>query len=90
MGGAGVDAQISETDCADGHHNQTRVKICTFISTNTILSTQTEMMAMFQQMFTMLQQGQVRQRSRTLSMHSQVEPAGFNSQTTRVRYHPRL
>jgi tetratricopeptide (TPR) repeat protein len=47
-------------------------------------------MAMFQQMFTMLQQGPVRQRSRSLSMHSQVEPAGFNSQTTRVSYHPRL
>jgi tetratricopeptide (TPR) repeat protein len=38
----------------------------------------------------MLQQGPVRQRSRSLSMHSQVEPAGFNSQTTRVGYHPRL
>jgi tetratricopeptide (TPR) repeat protein len=51
---------------------------------------QTEMAARFQQMFTMLQEGQVRQRSRSLSMHSQVEPAGFNSQTTRVGDHPRL
>ena len=38
----------------------------------------------------MLQQGAVRQRSRTLSMHSQVEPADFNSQTTKVGHHSRL
>ena len=54
-----------------------------------VLSAQTEMTAMFQQMLTMLQQGQVRQRSRSLSMHSQVEPADFNSQTTRVGEHSR-
>jgi len=53
-------------------------------------SVQTEMTAQFQQILTMLQQGQVRQRSRTHSMHSQGESAGFNSQTTRVRRHPRL
>ena len=47
-------------------------------------STQTEMMAAIQQVLTMVQQARVRQRSRTLSMHSQVEPVGFNSQTTRV------
>ena len=38
----------------------------------------------------MLQHAPVRQRARTLSMHSQVEPAGFTSETTRVRYHTRL
>ena len=38
----------------------------------------------------MLQQGVVRQRSRTLSMHSQIEPADFNSQTTKVSHQPRL
>jgi len=79
---------------ADLHHCQARLQVCTLVSTNVILgrldSVHTEMAAQFQQMFTMLQQGQVRQRSRSLSMHSQVEPAGFNSQTTRVRHHPRL
>ena len=42
--------------------------------------------AMFQQILAMLQQqeGPVRQRSRGVSMHSQVEPPGFNSQTTKV------
>ena len=74
-------------DCADHHHGQTRLQVCTFMSTNMVLSAQTEMTAMFQQMLTMLQQGQVRQRSRSLSMHSQVEPADFNSQTTRVGEH---
>ena len=81
--------QVSEVDCADHHHGQTRLQVCTFISTNMVLSAQTEMTAMFQQMLTMLQQGQVRQRSRSLSMHSQVEPADFNSQTTRVGEHSR-
>ena len=38
----------------------------------------------------MLHQAPVRQRAHTLSIHSQVEPAGFNSQTTRVRYYARL
>ena len=79
---------------ADLHHCQARLQVCTLVSTNVILgrldSVHTEMAAQFQQMFTMLQQGQVRQRSRSLSMHSQVEPAGFNSQTTRVRHHPPL
>jgi hypothetical protein len=97
MGGA----QVSDTDCADHHHGQARLQVCTLVSTNVILgrldSAQTEMTAqlqqvptMFQQILTMLQQGQVRPRSRGLSVHSQVEPAGFNSQTTRVGYHPRL
>jgi len=83
-------AQVSEADCADHHHGQTRLHLNTFVSTNRILAAQTEMAARFEQMFTMLQQGQVRQRSRSLSMHSQVEPVGFNSQTTRVGYHPRV
>ena len=68
-------------------HGQMRLQVCTLASTNAI---QTEMTAMFQQVLTMLQQGPVRQRSRTLSMHSQVEPVGFNSQTTRVGRHPRM
>ena len=60
--------------------------------TNVILgrmdSAQTEMMAAIQQVLTMVQQVPVRQRSRSLSMHSQVEPVGFNNQTTRVRHPP--
>ena len=64
-----------------------RLQVCTLASTNAI---QTEMTAMFQQVLTMLQQGPVRQSSRSLSMHSQVEPVGFNSQTTRVGHHPRM
>jgi tetratricopeptide (TPR) repeat protein len=84
-------AQVSEVDCANHHHGQARLQVCTLASTNMILgrldSVQTEMTAQFQQMLTMLQQGQVRQRSRSLSVHSQVEPVGFNSQTTRVGDH---
>jgi len=83
-------AQVSEADCTDHHHGQTRLHLHTFVSTNMILAAQTEMAARFEQMFTMLQQGQVRQRSRSLSMHSQVEPVGFNSQTTRVGCHTRV
>jgi len=82
-------AQVSEADCTDHHHGQTRLHLHTFVSTNMILAAQTEMAARFEQMFTMLQQGQVRQRSRSLSMHSQVEPVGFSSQTTRVGCHTR-
>jgi len=89
MAGMGA-TQVSEADCADHHHGQTRLHLHTFVSTNMVLSAQTEMAARFEQMFTMLQQGQVRQRSRSLSMHSQVEPAGFNSQTTRARRNLRL
>ena len=90
-------AQVLEVGRADHYHVQMRLQVCTFASTNEILSSQTETTAllqqiptMFQQVITMLQQGPVRQRSRTLSMHSQVEPVGFNSQTTRVRCHPCL
>ena len=87
-------ALVSEADCADHHHCQVRLQVCTLISTNVVLgrldSVQTEMAAQFQQMLSMLQQGLVRQCSRSLSMHSQVEPAGFNSQTTRVRHNLRL
>jgi hypothetical protein len=78
----------------DYYHRQMRVQVCTLTSTNVILgqlnSGQTETTALLQQVLTMLQQGQVRQRSRTLSMHAQVEPVGFNSQTTRVRHLPHL
>jgi len=91
----GVGARDSEADCADHHHGQARLQVSTLVLSNVMLgrldSVQTEMAAQFQQILTVLQQqGQVRQRSRSLSMHSQVEPAGFNSQTTRVRHHPRL
>ena len=79
---------------ADHNHGQARLQVSTLVLSNVMLgrldSVQTEMAAQFQQVLSMLQQGQVRQRSRSLSMHSQVEPAGFNSQTTRVRHHPRL
>jgi len=71
-----------------------RLQVCTLVSTNVILgrmdSAQTETTALLQQVLTMLQQGQIRPRSRSLSMHSQVEPTGFNSQTTRVRHNLRL
>ena len=93
MAGAAA-AQVSEAECADHHHVQMRLQVCTLTSTNVILgrmdSAQTETTALLQQVLTMLQQGPVRQRSRSLSMHSQVEPVGFNSQTTRVGYHPCL
>ena len=75
-------------------YGQMRLQVCTLASTNVILgrmdSAQTEMTAMFQQVLTMLQQGPVRHRSRSLSMHSQVEPVGFNSETTKVGHHPRV
>jgi tetratricopeptide (TPR) repeat protein len=48
---------------------------------------QAEIMAMIHQVMSVLQQEPVRNRARTLSMHEQVEPAGFNSQTTRVSLH---
>ena len=96
--------QVSEADFADHHHDQMRLQVSTLISTNVVLgrldSVHTEttaqaqqlqqVPAMFEQILAMLQQGLVRQRSRSLSMHSQVEPAGFNSQTTRVGHHPCL
>ena len=86
-------AQASEADYADYYRGQMRLQVCTLASTTVILgrmdSAQTETTAMLQQVLAMLQQGLVRQCSRGLSMHSQVEPAGFNSQTTRVGHHPR-
>ena len=86
-------AHVSGADCADHHHGQMRLQVCTLTSTNLILgrmdSAQTETTALLQQVLTMLQQGPVRQHSRSLSMHSRVEPAGFNSQATMVGYYPR-
>src|SRR5258706_9224227 len=64
-----------------------RLQVSALVSTNVVLG---PMDPAFQQVLTMLQQGAVRQRSRSLSMHSQVEPVGFNSQTTRVGHHPRV
>ena len=97
-------AQVPEADFVDHHHDQMQLQISTLISTNVVLgrldSVHTEttsqaqqlqqVPAMFEQILAMLQQGLVRQRSRSLSMHSQVELAGFNSQTTRVGHHARL
>ena len=94
-------AQVSEADFADHHYGQIRLQVSTLASTNMVLgrldSVHTETTAqfqqfqhVFQQIVATLQQGPVRQRSRSLSMHSQVEPADFNSQTTRVGEHPRL
>ena len=87
-------ALISEKDYANHHYGQTRLQVCTLASTNVIIgrmdSAQTETRALLQQVLTMLQKAPVRQRSRTLSMHSEVEPVGFNSGTTRVGHHARL
>ena len=87
-------ALVSEANFAVYYHRQMRLQVCTFVSTNMVLgrmdSAQAETTALLQQVLTMLQQGPVRQRSRTLSMHSQVEPAGFNGETTRVSHLPRL
>ena len=93
-------AQALEADYADHHHDQMRLQVSTLVSTNMVLGrldSETtaqlqQVPAMFQQILAMLQQqqGPVRQRSRSLSMHSQVEPPGFNSQTTKVGDHPRL
>src|SRR5258706_347416 len=80
-------AYVLETDCADRYHGQVRLQVCTLARLD---SAQTETTALLQQVLTMLQQGAVRQRSRTLSIHPQVEPADFNSQTTKVGHHPRL
>ncbi len=80
-------AYVLETDCADHYHGQVRLQVCTLARLD---SAQTETTALLQQVLTMLQQGAVRQRSRTLSIHPQVEPADFNSQTTKVGHHPRL
>lgn len=49
-----------------------------------IYSGQAEMMARLHQLTPIIQQGPVRQYAHPLSMHSQVEPDGFSSQTTRV------
>ena len=64
-----------------------RLQICTVVRLGSVKA---KMTAQFQQVLTMLQQGSVRQRFRSLSMHPQVEPPGFNSQTTRVGEHSRL
>src|SRR5258706_739354 len=79
-------AYVLETDCTD-HHDQVRLQVCTLARLD---SAQTETTAFLQQVLTMLQRSSVRQRSRTLSMHWEVEPADFNSQTTKVGHHPRL
>jgi tetratricopeptide (TPR) repeat protein len=87
-------AQASEVDCVDQYHAQMRLQVCTLASATMILgrmdAAQTETTALLQQVLTMLQQGPVRQRACSLSMHSQVEPVGFNSETTRVCYYPCL
>ena len=91
MAGTGG-AQVSEADFVDHHHDQMRLQVSTLISTNVVLgrldSVHTDTTAQFQQIAAMLQQGPVRQRSRSPSIHSQLEPAGFNSQTTRVGHRP--
>ena len=69
MAGTGG-AQVSEADCADHHHGQMRLQVCTLLRVD---SAQTETTALFQQVLTMLQQGPFRQRSRSLSIHSQVD-----------------
>ena len=69
MAGTGC-AQVSEADCVDHHHGQMRLQVCTLVRVD---SAQTETTALFQQVLTMLQQGPVQQRSRSLSIHSQVD-----------------
>ena len=69
------DAQVSEMTCADHHHHDQRQ-----LQANMFL-----LLAGFKR-----QEGPVRQQSRRLSMYSQVEPADFNGQPTRVGHHPRL
>ena len=71
----------SEADCADHHHGQMRLQLCTLASTTTAVgqlgrldSAQTETTALLQQIITILQH--------VLSMHTQIEPAGLSSQTT--------
>ena len=97
----GTPLRFLEAEFADHHHDQMRLQVSTLVSTNVVLGrldsvhTDTtaqfqQVPAMFQQIIAMLQQGPVRQRSRSLSIHSQVEPAGFNSQTTRVGHRPRF
>ena len=78
---------LSAVDYADHRPGQTRLQVATLVRVD---SAQTETTALLQQVLTMLQQSPVRERSRTLSMHSEVEPAGFNSRTTRVSRHLRF
>lgn len=71
-------------DCADHNHDQMRLKVCTLASVATLFDGQVEMMDRLNKIASMVQQGAVRHCSDTLEIHSQVEPPGFNSQTTRV------
>ena len=70
-------AQVSEADFVEHHHDQIRLQVSTLVSTNVVLgrldSAHTDTTAQFQQIIAMLQQGPVRQRSRSRSMDSQVD-----------------
>jgi hypothetical protein len=82
-------AQLSEADCADHHHCQIRLQVCTLVSTRTVLTPLDSVQAGLLKKLLTSQQGLVRRRSRSPSMYPQVETAGFNSKTTRVRHHSR-
>jgi len=70
--------QESRTEILDRVDSQSRANAnASVVVVETIRSEATEVIKM-------IQQSTVRQRVRTLSMHSQVEPAGSNGQTTRV------
>jgi len=70
--------QESKTEILDRVDSQSRANANASVAVvETIRSEATEVIKM-------IQQSTVRRRIRTLSMHSQVEPAGSNSQATRV------
>ena len=80
--------QVSEADCADHHHGQMCLQGCTLASTTVVLGQLGETTALLKQVLSIHQQGPVRQRSCSLSLHLQIEPANLSSQT-RVGFHPR-
>ena len=57
-----------------------------FVLTKATYDSQAEIKTALNQIMSMLQQEPIRQRTRSLWVRSQVEPAGFNSQTTRVGF----
>jgi hypothetical protein len=57
------------------------------MQTNTALTLVETIRAEATEVIKVIQHTTVQTRTRSLSMHSQVEPDGFRSQTTRVRHH---
>ena len=73
--------QGTKAQMLDQFENQNRMQTSTALTlVETIRAEATEVIKV-------IQQTTVQRRARSLSMHSQVEPDGFTSQTTRVCRH---